>query len=190
MHNFCCIVLNSAKIAIFAIQNLHNMTYVLIAVALVLVIVGLVGAIVPGIAGPPFSFLGLLAVSFIDGIHYSAEFLLVMGIIGAIVFVLDYVIPVWGTKKFGGTNAGVRGSTIGLILGLLFTVVFPVGFIAVLLGPFIGAYIGEKSVGTEDSKAWRSAFGSFVGFLLGTGLKVVYAFVCIYFIVKDLKSLI
>ena len=138
------------------------MTYVLIALAFLLVLVGLVGAIVPGIAGPPFSFLGLLMVSFIDGINYSTEFLVIMGVIGAIVFALDYMVPVWGTKKFGGTKAGVRGSTIGLILGLLFTIVFPVGFIALLLGPFIGAYIGEKNAGTDDHKAWRSAFGSFV----------------------------
>ena len=166
------------------------MTYVLIAAALVLMLIGMVGAIVPGIAGPPFSFLGLLAVSFVEGVNHSTDFLVVMGMIAAVVFAMDYVVPAWGTKQLGGTKAGVRGSTIGLILGLLFTLIFPVGFIAVLLGPFIGAYIGEKSVGTDDHKAWRAAFGSFVGFLVGTGLKVIYACACIYFIVKDLISLI
>ena len=113
-----------------------------------------------------------------------------MGLIGAVIFLLDYVVPIWGTKKLGGTKAGVRGSTIGLILGLLITIVFPVGFIAILLGPFIGAYIGEKNGGTDDKHAWRSAFGSFVGFLTGTFLKTVYAVVCIYFMVKDLIGLI
>ena len=166
------------------------MTYVLIIVALVLMLIGLVGALVPGIAGPPFSFLGLLAVSFVNGVTHSTEFLVIMGVIAAIVFALDYIVPAWGTKQLGGTQAGVRGSTIGLILGLLFTLVFPIGFIAVLLGPFIGAYVGEKSVGTDDHKAWKAALGSFVGFLVGTGLKVIYAFVCIYFIVKDLILLI
>ncbi len=165
------------------------MTYVLIIVAVVLALIGLVGAIVPGVAGPPFSFLGLLAMSFVNGIDYSARFLLVMGIIGAVVFALDYAVPVLGTKKFGGSKAGVRGSTIGLILGLIVTFIFPVGFIAVLLGPFIGAYIGEKSVGTLDHKAWKAAFGSFMGFLLGTGLKVIYACVCIFYIVKGLIGL-
>ena len=165
------------------------MTYVLIIVAVVLALIGLVGAIVPGVAGPPFSFLGLLAMSFVNGIDYSARFLVVMGIIGAVVFALDYAVPVLGTKKFGGSKAGVRGSTIGLVLGLIVTFVFPVGFIAVLLGPFIGAYIGEKSVGTPDAKAWKAAFGSFVGFLLGTGLKVIYACVCIFYIVKGLIGL-
>lgn len=166
------------------------MTYVLIAAALILMLVGLVGAIVPGIAGPPFSFLGLLAVSFVEGVNHSTEFLVIMGVIAAVVFALDYVVPAWGTKQLGGTQAGVRGSTIGLVLGLLFTLVFPIGFIAILLGPFVGAYVGEKLAGTSDHKAWKAALGSFVGFLVGTGLKVIYACVCIYFIVKDLICLI
>ncbi len=166
------------------------MTYVLIIVAIILSLVGLVGAIVPGIAGPPFSFLGLLTLSFVNGVSYSTGFLVVMGIIGAVVFLLDYVVPIWGTKKLGGTKAGVRGSTIGLILGLLFTIVFPIGFIAILLGPFLGAYIGEKTNGTEDKNAWKSAFGSFVGFLTGTFLKVVYAVACIYFMIKSVIGLI
>ena len=164
--------------------------YVLIVAAILLSLIGIVGAVVPGIAGTPFSFLALLAMSFVDGIDYSARFLLIMGLIGAVVFAVDYVVPIWGTKKLGGTKAGVRGSTIGLFLGLFITFVFPIGFIAVLLGPFIGAYIGEKSVGTADHLAWRSALGSFIGFLLGTGIKIVYAFVCIYFIIKDLICLI
>lgn len=166
------------------------MTYVLIIASILLVLVGLVGSVVPGIAGPPFSFLGVLALSFVEGVNHSTEFLAVMGILGAIIFVLDYVVPVWGTKTLGGTKAGTRGSTIGLILGLLITIVFPIGFIAVLLGPFIGAYIGEKTAGTDDHLAWRSAFGSFLGFLAGTFIKVVYAIVCIFYVVKDLIGLI
>ena len=164
--------------------------YFLIVLAIVLALVGLVGAVVPGIAGTPFSFLALLALSFVNGINYSTGFLVAMGIIGAVVFTLDYVVPVWGTKKLGGSKAGVRGSTIGLILGLIITFLFPVGFIVVLLGPFLGAYIGEKLAGTDDHLAWRSAFGSFVGFLLGTGIKLIYAGVCIFFIVRDLIKLI
>jgi hypothetical protein len=113
-----------------------------------------------------------------------------MGIIGTVVFTVDYVVPIWGTKSLGGTKAGVRGSTIGLFFGLFITFFFPIGFIAILLGPFIGAYIGEKSAGTEDHLAWKSALGSFVGFLLGTGIKLIYACVCIYFIVRDLIGLI
>ena len=151
------------------------MVYVIIVLAILLALIGLVGAVVPGIAGTPFSFLALLALSFAEGATYSAKFLIIMGIIGAIVFTVDYVVPIWGTKKLGGTKAGVRGSVIGLFAGLFITFV-----------PFLGAYIGEKLAGTDDHLAWKSAFGSFVGFLLGTGIKLIYACVCIYFIVKEL----
>lgn len=165
------------------------MMYVLIVAAILLSLIGIVGAVVPGIAGTPFSFLALLALSFVKGIDFSTGFLVVMGIIGAIVFAVDYVVPVWGTKKFGGTKAGVRGSTIGLFVGLFITFVFPIGFIAVLLGPFIGAYLGEKNAGTDDHLAWKSAFGSFVGFLLGTGIKIIYACVCVFFVVRGLVGM-
>lgn len=162
------------------------MSYVLVIAAIALILLGLVGAIVPGIAGPPFSFLGLLALSFVDGVDFSNQFLVVMGVLGAIIFVLDYVVPIWGTKTLGGTKAGTRGSTIGLIFGLLITLFFPIGFIAILVGPFVGAYIGEKNAGTDDHLAWRSAFGSFVGFLAGTFIKTVYAIVCIFYVVKGI----
>lgn len=166
------------------------MTAFLIFVAVFLVLLGLFGSIVPGIAGPPFSFLGLVTLAFVDGVQHSVAFWIVMGVIGLLVFSLDYLAPIWGTKKLGGTKAGVRGSIVGMVLGLLLTLFFPVSFIVVLLGPFIGAYIGEKNAGTDDSKALKSAFGSFVGFLVGTGLKVIYASVCIFYIIWDLVKLI
>ncbi len=166
------------------------MNVVLIIAAILLVLIGLVGSVVPGIVGPPFSFLGLLTVSFVRGVEYPSRFLIVMGVLAAIVFALDYVVPSWGTKRFGGSKAGVRGSTIGLILGLLVTLIFPVGFIAMLIGPFLGAYIGEKNAGTDNSQALKAAFGSFFGFLVGTGLKVIYACVCIFYVVRDLIRLI
>ena len=89
------------------------MNVVLIAAAICLAIVGIVGAIVPGIAGPPFSYLSVLAVSFVEGVEHSVTFLVVMGVIAAVIFTLDYIVPVWGTKKFGGSKAGMWGSTIG-----------------------------------------------------------------------------
>ena len=181
---------NAIVIIAYLCNLLLVMTYILIIVSILLVLIGLVGAIVPGIAGPPFSFLGVLALSFVEGVNHSTEFLVVMGILGAVIFLLDYLVPIWGTKTLGGTKAGTRGSTIGLILGLLITIVFPIGFIAVLLGPFVGAYIGEKNAGSDDRLAWRSAFGSFLGFLAGTFIKVIYAIVCIFFVIKDLIGLI
>ena len=174
----------------FRLLKHNEMNVVLIAAAICLAIVGIVGAIVPGIAGPPFSYLSLLAVAFVEGVEHSVTFLVIMGVIAAVIFALDYVVPIWGTKKFGGSKAGMWGSTIGLLAGLTLTLFFNFAFIVILAGPFFGAYFGEKINKTPTKDAWRAAFGSFVGFLAGTLLKLVYAFVCLVFIVKDLIGLL
>ena len=162
----------------------------LIVVSVVLALIGVVGAIVPGIAGPPFSYLAVLVLSFVEGVNNSVIFLIVMGVLAVGIFLLDYMAPVLGTKYFGGTKAGVRGSTLGLIIGILLALVFSLGFIlgfiAILLGPFVGAYIGEKIAKTPDPEAWKSAFGSFLGFLASTFIKVVYSVVIIICMIIDI----
>ena len=167
------------------------MDYILFILAIVVVIIGFIGDIIPGIPGTPVSYLALLLMHWTDRISYSPQFLVVMGFICVVITALDYVVPVWGTKKFGGTKAGVRGSTIGLIIGILVLpmlgiVLGPFGILGILGGPFLGAYIGEKMGGTPDDRAWRSAFGSFIGFLTGTFMKIVYTLVVVFYIVKDI----
>ena len=111
--------------------------------------------------------------------------LLILATIVAVVAVLDYIVPLWGTKAFGGSKAGVRGSTIGLIIGMILLPIFgivlgPFGLFGILGGPFLGAWIGERYAGKGPRLALRAAFGSFIGFLAGTlmkiGLSVVLAF--------------
>ena len=65
-------------------------------------------------------------------------------------------------------------------------VIGPFGIVGILAGPFIGAYIGEKMSGVDDKLAWRSAFGSFVGFVAGTFLKVAYSLVVGFVVIKDI----
>ena len=167
------------------------MDYLLMIAAVVVLIIGLIGDIIPGIPGTPVSYLALLLMHWTERLSYTPQFLLMTGLICVVITVLDYVVPVWGTKKFGGTKAGVRGSTIGLIVGiivlpLLGIVLGPFGLIGILGGPFVGAYIGEKMGGTPDNKAWRSAFGSFIGFLAGTFMKIAYTLVVGFYVFKDI----
>lgn len=167
------------------------MDYLLFTLSIIVIIIGFIGDIIPGIPGTPVTYLALLLLHWTDRISYSSQFLLVTGLICVAITVLDYVVPVWGTKKFGGTKAGTRGSTIGLIvsilvLPLLGIVIGPFGIIGILGGPFVGAYIGEKMGGTPDDKAWRSAFGSFVGFLTGTLMKIAYTIIIGFYVVKDI----
>ncbi len=183
---------HTASFFIHPIPNVKDMNTVLIVFAIVCALVGIVGAIVPGLPGPPISWLGVLLLSFTpysDDLTHS--FLIITGVLAAVITVLDYVVPAWGTKKFGGSKAGVWGSTIGLVVSIFVLPVLgitigPFGLVGILLGPFLGAYIGEKIHKTPNRQAWRAAFGSFIGFLVGTLMKLVYGIVILVFVVKDL----
>jgi uncharacterized protein YqgC (DUF456 family) len=163
------------------------MDYVLLILGILGILIGIIGSIIPGIPGPPISYISLLLLHWTRFAQYSVKSLVMFAIIVIIVSVLDYVVPIWGTKKFGGTRAGVRGSTVGLIVGvillpLLGITLGPFGLIGILGGPFLGAWIAERAAGQKSDRALRAAFGSFMGFLAGTVMKlVVSAIITIYF---------
>ena len=143
------------------------MDIVLLIIAFVLMLVGIIGCIVPGLPGTPIAYAGLWIAQATDRIDFSWQFLLIWGIVVVIISVLDYIVPAWGTKKYGGTKWGVWGSTIGVFIGLFF------GALGVILGPLVGAIIGELIAGKELEAALKAGWGSFVGILFGTILKLV-----------------
>lgn len=157
------------------------MDYVLIGLGVILIITGLLGCVLPILPGPPLSYLGLLMLHFTARYEFSGNFLVLWGLITAFVYGLDYVIPVWGTKKFGGSKRGVWGSIIGMFAGFFF---FPP--IGIILCPFIGAVIGEFSVGKDSAAAFKSGFGSFIGFFAGTIFKVIASGTMTYYFGKEL----
>ncbi len=157
------------------------MDYLLIGLAFPLIILGILGCILPVIPGPPLSFVGILLLHFTRWGNINSELLVWLGIAAAVATVLDYVFPIWATKKLGGSKRGVWGSTIGLIIGLFF---FPP--LGIIIGPFVGAFIGEVTSNQDQRTALKSAFGSFVGFLLGTGLKFAVSGVTTYYFFKEL----
>lgn len=143
------------------------MDILLIAIGSIFILVGIVGCFLPVLPGPPLSWIGIFLLYFTDNTSISTSFLLWWLVIAIIATALDYLIPIWGTKKFGGTKMGVRGSMVGLVIGLFFP---PFG---IIVGPFLGALLAELIHDAHDtSKAFKSALGSFIGFLLGTGLKL------------------
>ena len=171
------------------------MEYVLVILGVICIMVGVIGSILPGLPGPPLSYLGLLLIHWTRFAQFSTRMLVIWAVIVLIVAVLDYVVPIWGTKKFGGTRAGVRGSTIGLIIGVILLpmlgiVLGPFGLFGILGGPFIGAWIGERSAGQDQQKAMRAAIGSFIGFLAGTFMKVAVSVVLAFYFFKALLQAI
>ncbi len=160
------------------------MDVILAIVAGLFIIAGLAGSILPVIPGPPLSWVGILLIHFTKYESYSSTFLWVTAIIMVVITLLDYYVPIWGTKKFGGTKAGVWGSTIGLIIGLVFS---PFGLVSIIIGPFVGAFIGEMLANSDDTqKALKSATGSFIGFVVGSGMKLAYGGVMFFYFVSAL----
>lgn len=200
------------------------MDIVLIVLGAICLLIGLLGSVLPVLPGVPLSYLGLWLLHWTDRASFSWQFLTVWAVVVVVIQVLDYFIPAWGTKKFGGTKWGVWGSTIGLLLG------FVIGPLGIVLGPFVGAVVGEllyfnqhpealtpptptiimpqdentQSEGdnnasprpvkpvikpkpqTPFNRALRAGFGSFIGLLAGTIVKIVCCGMMIYYFVKEL----
>ena len=144
------------------------MDYFLIGFGIVFIILGLAGGILPILPGPPLSYVGLLFLHFTEKYQFTTNFLIIWGVVTVVVYALDYIVPAWGTKKFGGSKRGVWGSIIGLLLGMFF---FPP--LGIIVGPFAGAVVAELSGGKDRTAAIKAGFGSFVGFLLGTMMKLI-----------------
>ncbi|MCB8964497.1 MAG: DUF456 domain-containing protein [Bacteroidales bacterium] len=157
--------------------------YFLIALAIILLILGFLGCIMPIIPGPPLSWLGLLAAYFTKYWGNAGNILLWTGVLALAVTIIDYVLPIWVTKKMGGTKRGIWGATIGLAVGVF--LLPPFGIIVV---PFVGALLGEYSNKHSETKSnpWRSATGSLLGFLLGTGLKFATSGIIAYHFVVEI----
>lgn len=144
-------------------------------------LVGLIGCLLPILPGPPISYLGLLLLQLMEVPPFSTQFMIIWLGIVVVVVVLDYLIPAFGTKKYGGSRWGVAGTVIGLVVGIF---VFPP--FGIIIGPIAGALIGEAMSGKTSQQAMRAAFGSFVGFLFGTLIKLIASSFMIYHFVAAL----
>lgn len=141
----------------------------------ILLVVGFLGTFVPVLPGAPFAWGGLLLCYFSSYNEISIFCLVITAVFAILVSILDNFAPVLMTKNFGGSKKAITGSTIGLIVG------FFVGPIGIITGPFFGALIGEliNNQGNWDG-VFKAAFGAFIGFLLGTGIKMICVLVFIF----------
>lgn len=152
----------------------------LIIIAALFMLLGIVGSFLPILPGPLTSWFGLLILHLTDAVPMNWTFLIITLVIALAIWLLDYIIPAMGTKRFGGSKAGMIGTTIGLIVGLFAPI--PGG---IIIGPFVGAFIGEITNNNDSKKALKAAFGSFLGFLTSTFIKFVVAVIYLgLFIVK------
>ncbi|MDU8885079.1 DUF456 domain-containing protein [Yeosuana sp. MJ-SS3] len=139
-------------------------------IAFLFMLLGIIGSFLPVLPGPFTSWIGLLILHFTNAVPKNWTFLIITLIIAILIWLIDYIIPAIGTKKFGGSRAGMFGT----IVGLLFAIFFPIlGFFGIIIWPFIGALAGELINKSDSNTAVKAAFGSLIGFLTGTFLKFV-----------------
>ncbi|MFQ3369395.1 MAG: hypothetical protein ACI8PF_000687 [Flavobacteriaceae bacterium] len=151
----------------------------LLILSVILIITGLIGSFIPIIPGPITSWFGLFTLSQIQNFPNNNTLLITTFVIGITIFILDYFIPIIGSKYFGGSKYGIIGTSIGLLIGLISPVPF-----GIIIGAFLGALIGEILAGKQLSEGIKPAMGSLIGIITSSVIKFFTAvsFLVIYII--------
>jgi hypothetical protein len=168
------------KVGMGVTPYLYTMEWTWIILGIILTIIAIAGSVLPLLPGPPIAYVGLLLQQLRTDKPFTTKFLIFWAAVVVLSMILDYLVPIWGTKKFGGTKYGVWGCTLGFIAA------FWLGPWGVVIGPLIGAFIGEMIAQDSSRIALKAAFGSFVGFLLGSFLKLVICFFMLYHVVASI----
>ena len=153
----------------------------LLILGFVLTILGIIGSFLPVLPGPLSGWAGLLILHLTDAIPMNFLLLGITLIVAIIIWILDYIIPIVGTKKFGGSKKGIYGTLIGIVIGLFSPI--PFGF---LFGAFFGALIGELIHDNNNLyRAFKASFGAIIGLLASVTIKFIVSFTyVILFLIK------
>ena len=149
-------------------MDLHSLWYVLAAV---LIVVGVIGTVVPALPGVPLVFAGMLVAAWADGFQHAGLWTLIgLGVLTLIAVAVDFFAGLAGAKRVGASRLALIGAAVGTLVGIFF------GIPGLLLGPFLGALIGELFAGATLRRATGVGVGAWLGFLVGTVLKLAVCF--------------
>ena len=150
------------------------MSVILWTVAVVLIVVGLVGIVVPALPGTVLIFAGLLLAAWSDGFaRVSIPTIVVIGVIGAASYGVDFAAAALGAKHLGASKRAMVGAALGTLFGLF------LGLPGLIAGPFLGAVLGELSAHRDWKRAGKAGLAAWIGFAIGTAVKVGIAFAMI-----------
>jgi uncharacterized protein len=150
------------------------MDILLWVIAVVLVVIGLIGTVLPALPGAMLIVAGLVLAAWADGFtKVGVGTLVVIGVIGAASYLVDFAAAALGAKKFGASPRAMVGAGLGTLLGLF------LGLPGIIIGPFLGAVIGELTIHRDIAKVGRAGLAAWIGFLVGMAVKVGIAFLMI-----------
>jgi uncharacterized protein YqgC (DUF456 family) len=143
-----------------------------LVIAGLIMLIGVLGCVLPGIPGAPLVFIAALAHRLWFGEAASAS-IWVLAIIFLIMLfsvAVDYLASMYGAKKLGASRNGIIGAVLGGIIGFL-----TFNPIVLLVGPFAGAFIGEKIGGKDWKTSGKAGLGATLGLLGGAVGKLACA---------------
>lgn len=159
----------------------------LFILSITFMIVGIIGSIVPVLPGPLSSWLGLFIFSNIEVVEVNNSIIVLTLIIAITIFILDYLIPLYTSKKFGASKFGIIGASIGIIIGLFLP---PLG---IIFGAIIGAISGELFLNKDFERSIKAAAGVVIGLAISGFTKavisVVFFVIFIYLFINNLPNL-
>lgn len=138
------------------------------ALAIVVMLIGIAGSIMPVLPGIPLVFLAILGYGWFEGFNLiSVHYIAIMGTLTLLSVLVDYIAGVWGAKRAGSSKLGMFGAGLGIVVGIFF------GPIGILVGPLLGAFAGEYLVLRDVSQAINVATGTVIGIFAGIAFKVL-----------------
>lgn len=150
------------------------MTLILATLAVVMVIIGLIGVVMPALPGHMLILAGLIVGAWANGfMRVGLWTLVVLGVIALASYGVDFVAVALGAKRLGASPRAMTGAALGTLAGLFF------GLPGVIVGPFVGAVIGELTTHRDFTKAGKAGVAAWIGFAIGTAVKVALAFLMI-----------
>lgn len=146
-------------------------TILLLIIALVLILVGLAGLLLPALPGIPLVYAGLFLAAWAEDFVYVGWItLVVLGLLALFSYGIDLAATAMGAKKFGASSRAIWGAAIGTLIGIFF------GLIGLIIGPFAGALVAEFTHKNDMQAATRAGIGATLGLLFGAVLKIALAF--------------
>jgi uncharacterized protein len=150
------------------------MTGLLWVVAVGLIVVGLIGVVLPALPGTVLVFLGMLLGAWVDNFtRVSVWTIVVLGIIAAASYSVDFVAAALGARRLGASRRAMAGAALGTVAGMFF------GLPGIVIGPFVGAVVGELTLKRDLKQAGRAGLAAWIGFAIGTAVKVGIVFLMI-----------
>ncbi|HUA80014.1 MAG TPA: DUF456 family protein [Dyella sp.] len=144
------------------------MDILLYALAIALILGGLIGTVVPNVPGVPMIFGGIWLAAALDNYqHLGVVWLIVLAVLAALGIATDFIAASLGAKRVGASSTAVWGASIGTLVGMFF------GLPGLILGPFVGALIGELVSSKSVLRSAHVGIGTWLGLLFGTLVKLV-----------------